>query len=75
MNQSNDCVSEASHKAIARHELFCTFEDVVKAAAKLYVLAGVFYLVHRPFRLAGNYFLYGAVQIGAKTDETGLSVC
>ena len=52
VNQSNGRVSEASHKAIARHELFCTFEDVVKAAAKLLRPGGRFYLVHRPFRLA-----------------------
>ena len=52
LNQSNGRVSEASHKAIARHELFCTFEDVVKAAAKLLRPGGRFYLVHRPFRLA-----------------------
>ena len=52
LNQSNGRVSEASHKAIARHELFCTFEDVVKAAAKLLRPGGRFYLIHRPFRLA-----------------------
>ena len=52
LNQSNGRVSEASHKAIARHELFCTFEDVVKAAEKLLRPGGRFYLVHRPFRLA-----------------------
>ncbi len=39
-------------KAIARHEILCTFEDVVKAAAKLLKTGGHFYLVHRPFRLA-----------------------
>ena len=44
--------SVAYNKAIARHELFCTFEDVVKAAAKLLRPGGRFYLVHRPFRLA-----------------------
>ncbi len=39
-------------KAIARHEILCTFEDVVKATAKLLKPGGHFYLVHRPFRLA-----------------------
>ncbi len=39
-------------KAIARHEILCTFEDVVRAAAKLLRTGGHFYLVHRPFRLA-----------------------
>ncbi len=39
-------------KAAARHEILCTLEDVVRAAAKLVRPGGRFYLVHRPFRLA-----------------------
>lgn len=39
-------------KAIARHEILCTLEDVVKQAARLLVPGGKFFLVHRPFRLA-----------------------
>ena len=39
-------------KAIARHEVLCTLEDVVGQAAKLLKPGGHFFLVHRPFRLA-----------------------
>lgn len=39
-------------KAIARHEILCTFEDVAAAAAKLLRTGGKFFLVHRPFRMA-----------------------
>ncbi|MCC8102506.1 MAG: tRNA1(Val) (adenine(37)-N6)-methyltransferase [Clostridiales bacterium] len=39
-------------KAAARHEILCTLEDVVRAAARLLVPGGHFYMVHRPFRLA-----------------------
>lgn len=39
-------------KAIARHEVLCTFEDVAAAAAKLLKPGGHFFLVHRPFRLS-----------------------
>ena len=39
-------------KAAARHEILCTLEDVVRAAAKLIRPGGSFFLVHRPFRLA-----------------------
>lgn len=39
-------------KAIARHEILCTLEDVVSQAAKLLKPGGNFYMVHRPFRLA-----------------------
>ena len=38
-------------KAIARHELLCTLEDVVRTAAKLLKTGGNFCMVHRPFRL------------------------
>lgn len=39
-------------KAIARHEVLCTFEDVAASASKLLKPGGHFFLVHRPFRLA-----------------------
>lgn len=39
-------------KAIARHELLCTLEDVAAQTAKLLKPGGHFFLVHRPFRLA-----------------------
>jgi tRNA1(Val) A37 N6-methylase TrmN6 len=38
-------------KAIARHEVLCTLEDVVSQAAKVLTDRGRFYMVHRPFRL------------------------
>ncbi len=39
-------------KAIARHEIKCSLEDVVRETAKVLNTGGRFYLVHRPFRLA-----------------------
>ena len=39
-------------KAIARHEIMCTLEDVVSQASKVLKDRGRFYMVHRPFRLA-----------------------
>ncbi|MBQ7430885.1 MAG: tRNA1(Val) (adenine(37)-N6)-methyltransferase [Butyrivibrio sp.] len=41
-----------SPKAIARHEVLCTLEDVIKASARLLKPGGKLYMVHRPFRLA-----------------------
>lgn len=41
-----------SPKAIARHEILCTLEDVIANAARLLKPGGNFYMVHRPFRLA-----------------------
>lgn len=39
-------------KAIARHEILCTLEDVVSQASRVLKDRGHFYMVHRPFRLA-----------------------
>ena len=52
MTQNHGLTNPESHKAIARHELLCTLEDVVAAAAGLLKPGGRFYMVHRPFRLA-----------------------
>jgi len=38
-------------KAIARHEIFCTLEDVIRESAKVLKFRGRFYMVHRPSRL------------------------
>ena len=38
-------------KAIARHEVLCSLEDVIREASLLLKSGGRFYLVHRPFRL------------------------
>ena len=45
-------VNPEAPKAIARHEILCTLEDVVGQSASLLKPGGHFYLVHRPFRLA-----------------------
>ena len=38
-------------KAIARHEVLCSLEDVIRETALLLKPGGRFYMVHRPFRL------------------------
>lgn len=45
-------VNPEDAKAIARHEILCTLEDVVAKAAFLLKPGGNFFMVHRPFRLA-----------------------
>lgn len=40
-----------SSKAISRHEIKCTLEDIIKTAGKLLKHNGHFYLIHRPHRL------------------------
>lgn len=38
-------------KAISRHEIYCTLDDVVREASKVLKANGRFYMVHRPQRL------------------------
>lgn len=51
MAGSHGLVSAGDAKAIARHEILCCLEDVVREAAKLLKEKGRFYMVHRPQRL------------------------
>lgn len=39
-------------KTIARHEILCTLEDILRESAKILRPKGRFYMVHRPFRLS-----------------------
>ncbi|MDO5540463.1 MAG: tRNA1(Val) (adenine(37)-N6)-methyltransferase [Eubacteriales bacterium] len=52
MTGNHGLVNPGQPKAIARHEVMCTLEDVVSQAAALLREGGRFYMVHRPFRLA-----------------------
>lgn len=38
-------------KAVARHEILCTLDDILRESMKLLQDKGRFYMVHRPFRL------------------------
>ncbi len=49
-------------KAIARHEVLCTLDDIMRESAKILRPGGRFYMVHRPFRLAE--ILSKMVQVG-----------
>ena len=51
MKENHGLTNPGDARAIARHEILCTFEDVAAAAGKLVRSGGHFYLVHRPFRL------------------------
>ena len=53
-------------KAIARHEILCSFEDVAREAAKVLKPGGRFYLVHRPFRLAEIIMTLGKYKLEPK---------
>lgn len=51
MNDSHGLKNPYLPKAVARHEVLCTLDDVVREAARLLRPGGRFYMVHRPHRL------------------------
>ena len=51
MNDGGGLKNEFSPKTIARHEVLCSLDDVVKASRRLLVPQGRLYMVHRPHRL------------------------
>ncbi len=51
MTENHGLTNPEAPKAIARHELLCTLEDVISQAAALLRPGGNFFMVHRPFRL------------------------
>lgn len=51
MNSGKGLTNPESMKAIARHEVLCTLEDVIRTASRLVKVRGRFYMVHRPHRL------------------------
>lgn len=52
MTRQHGLTNPNDAKAVARHEILCTLEDVISQTAKLLKPGGNFYMVHRPFRLA-----------------------
>ena len=51
MNQNHGITNPESPKAIARHELLYSLEDVIRQTRSLLKVNGRMYMVHRPFRL------------------------
>ena len=52
MTAQHGLTNQDEAKTIARHEVLCSLEDVIRESAKLLLPGGRFYMVHRPFRLA-----------------------
>ncbi|PXV84884.1 tRNA1(Val) A37 N6-methylase TrmN6 [Lachnotalea glycerini] len=52
MTNSHGLINPEQPKAIARHEIFCSLEDIIRESARILKVNGRFYMVHRPFRLA-----------------------
>lgn len=66
MTAKHGLTNPNEYKAIARHEICCTLEDVIAASAKVLKPEGKLYLVHRPFRMAEIIRVMGAYRLEPK---------
>ncbi|HWT26770.1 MAG TPA: tRNA1(Val) (adenine(37)-N6)-methyltransferase [Mobilitalea sp.] len=66
MNHNHGIVNSGEAKAIARHEILCSLEDVIREAGNVLKPNGRFYLVHRPFRLVEIINMLSAHKLEAK---------
>ncbi len=66
MTGSHGLTNADEAKTIARHELLCSLEDVIRESARVLVPGGHFFLVHRPFRLAEIFSLMVAYKLEPK---------
>ena len=51
MDSGTGLTNDLSAKTIARHEVLCSLEDVIRSASRLTAVGGRFCMVHRPHRL------------------------
>ncbi len=51
MTENHGIINPDSARAVARHEILCTLEDVIREGSRVLKPNGRFYMVHRPFRL------------------------
>lgn len=65
-NKMADIKSNPTEKEIARHEIFCSLEDVIRTAAGLLKSNGKFYMIHRPERIAEILVLFEKYKLGAR---------
>lgn len=66
MNDNHGLKNPELPKAIARHEILCTLEDVIRESARILKPGGHFFMVHRPFRLTEIITLLTRYQLEPK---------
>lgn len=57
MTEHHGITNPEAPKAIARHELLCSLEDVISQSSRLLKPGGNFFMVHMPFRLVDIFVL------------------
>ena len=66
---NNSVINVNEEKAIARHEISITLEDIVNCASKILRDSGSVYLVHRPERLVEIIDLFKKYHFGLRKLE------
>ncbi len=66
MNAGGGIVNCSDTKAISRHEILCSLEDVIGNSAKLLTPNGLFSMIHRPERLVDIVYLMRKYKIEPK---------
>lgn len=67
MDSGKGLLNSLSAKTIARHEVLCSLEDVIKAASRLVKVGGRFCMIHRPHRLVDIITLLRQYKLEPKT--------
>ena len=66
MTENHGLKNPKDAKAVARHEVLCTLDDVLRESAKVLMPQGRFYMIHRPRRLVEILTLMRQYQIEPK---------
>jgi tRNA1Val (adenine37-N6)-methyltransferase len=66
MNKGGGIVNPSGPKAISRHEIMCTLEDVIRVSSKLLVPGGQLAMVHKPERLVDIICLMRSYRVEPK---------
>ncbi len=61
--------NEKDAKTIARHEVLCTLDDIIKSSSTLLKYGGRFYMVHRPNRLGEIFYTMKKYDIEPKVMQ------
>lgn len=66
MSVGRGLVNPSDTKSIARHEILCSLEDIIRVSSRLLVPGGQFAMVHRPQRLVDILYLMRHYKIEPK---------
>jgi len=66
MNENHGLLNDMSALAIARHEIMCSLEDIIKQSARVLRPGGNIFMIHRPGRLSDIFMLLKKYRIEPK---------